>query len=63
MELEGVRCPMAGCTRVFACDACMHAHLMRNYRLGYAEVFGPNQEAWVDFCDDHAACTPSALGL
>ncbi|HEV8361232.1 MAG TPA: hypothetical protein VGR28_12340 [Candidatus Thermoplasmatota archaeon] len=58
-----MRCPMDGCELEFRCDACLHVHLVSSYNVRYVDVFGPHDEAWLDFCDDHAACTPSMLGL
>jgi hypothetical protein len=52
---------MAGCDRVFNCDACLHIHLVRNYRLRHAEVFGPTHDAWVAFCERHQDCSPGML--
>jgi hypothetical protein len=58
-----VRCPNPGCARTFTCDACLHVHLMRSYRVKYADAFGAPHEAWLDFCEEHAHFTPSMLGL
>ena len=57
-----MRCPKQGCERTFTCDACLHTHLVRRYKVRYAEVFGRVNDAWVEFCDDHADCSPSMLG-
>jgi hypothetical protein len=61
--LGSVECPMQGCVETFDCDACMHLHLLENYNLRYAEVFGPvHNDAWLDFCDRHATFSAGALG-
>lgn len=60
---DDMTCPRPGCDRTFACDACMHAHLVRRYNVRYAEVFGPVSEAFVHFCDEHEGVSPSMLGI
>lgn len=56
-----VRCP--ACQQTFACDACLHVHLVRRYNTRYADVFGRTPEAFVAFCERHADCSPAMLGL
>jgi hypothetical protein len=41
----------------------MHGHLVRRHNARYADAFGAQHEAYVDFCPQHAACSPSMLGL
>ena len=60
---DAVPCPKPGCGRSFTCDACLHLHLMRNYKMRWVDVYGSGRDAWVAFCDQHASCTPSMLGL
>jgi len=58
-----VNCPAVGCERAFACDACLHGHLGRRHDARYVDAFGPHDAALVDFCPQHASCSPSMLGL
>lgn len=58
-----ITCPTPGCARSFACDACMHGHLLRRHNARYVDAFGPVHDAFVDFCDGHAACSTSMLGI
>ncbi|MCA1814646.1 MAG: hypothetical protein LC624_12000, partial [Halobacteriales archaeon] len=58
-----IACPNPGCARSFACDACMHGHLVRRHNARYVDAFGPTHESLVDFCAEHAACSPSMLGI
>lgn len=63
LHANEVPCPRQGCDRSFTCDACLHAHLLRRYGVRYVDVFGPTQDAWLHFCDDHAGAPPSMLGV
>jgi len=56
-------CPNVDCQARFDCDACLHAHLLSNYAVGWADVFGKPQDAYVHFCARHAACTPAVLAV
>jgi hypothetical protein len=61
-ESRLVKCPNPTCSRTFACDACLHVHLVRTYNVRWVDAFGPTQDAWVEFCDGHEDFTPSMLG-
>lgn len=67
-ELTGLQasempCPNPACERTFACDACLHAHLVRRYGKRYGEVFGRVDEAFLHFCPGHQGVSPTLLGL
>lgn len=63
LRANNVKCPDPACGRTFACDACLHAHLLRRHNVRYGEVFGPTHEAWLSFCEQHADVSPTMLGL
>lgn len=63
VEASTMSCPNPACTRSFACDACLHAHLVRRHDARYADAFGRVDEAFLHFCDDHGGFTASMLGL
>lgn len=57
----GVKCPNPDCAEVFTCDVCLHVHLVNRYATRYADVYGPVHDAYVELCDEHAACSTGML--
>jgi len=57
-----VQCPSAKCSQDFVCEACLNVHLLDLHGVRYVEVFGPQDPAFVRFCNQHADLSPAVLG-
>lgn len=56
--------PCPGChERAFACDACLHRHLVERHAVRYSDVFGHAPEGWTQLCTTHSACLRTMMGL
>lgn len=58
-----LHCPSNECVEDFRCEVCLNVHLVDLHGVRYADVFGPQDPAFVAFCASHRNLSPSVLGV